>query len=112
MGLQVIDDLIFVFACLCNCFCVLACALRVTSAQRVWLDQLKQNAFGMYLVHYVFVTWLQYSLLPVGSPALVKAGTVFVGTLVLSWGSTAAFRHLPSVAAIIAGGWRAPVRPL
>ena len=39
------------------------------------LDSLKANAFGMYLIHYVFVVWLQYALLPAELPALVKAAS-------------------------------------
>jgi fucose 4-O-acetylase-like acetyltransferase len=108
-GLQVIDALSFVAACFCNCFGVLACALRFAARRRTWLEHLKQNAYGMYLVHYVFVTWLQYALLPADLPAIVKAGTVFVGTVLLSWATTTAFRHLPALAALIAGGRQAEV---
>ncbi len=79
-------------------------ALRFAAKRRAWLDDLKLNAFGMYLVHYVFVIWLQYALLPAGLPAIVKAAIVFAGTLVLSWGTTAALRHLPPAAAIVVGG--------
>jgi glucans biosynthesis protein C len=104
IALRIVDELSFVFACLCNSFCVLALALRFAAKRRAWLDDLKLNAFGMYLVHYVFVIWLQYALLPTGLPAIVKAAIVFAGTLVLSWGTTAALRHLPPAAAIVGGG--------
>ena len=30
------------------------------------------NAYGMYLVHYAFVSWLQYALLPASLPGFVK----------------------------------------
>jgi glucans biosynthesis protein C len=104
-GLQVIDDLSFVLACFCNCFGVLALALRFAARRRTWLDPLKENAFGMYLVHYVFVIWLQLLLLPLVVPALVKAGVVFAGTLLASWVVTAGFRRLlPIAAGIFAGG--------
>ena len=104
IALRIVDELSFVFACLCNSFGVLALALRFAAKRRAWLDDLKLNAFGMYLVHYVFVIWLQYALLPAGLPAIVKAAIVFAGTLVLSWGTTAALRHLPPAAAIVVGG--------
>jgi surface polysaccharide O-acyltransferase-like enzyme len=110
IGLHIIDDLSFVFACLCNCFCVLALALRFAARQRAWLDELKLNAYGMYLVHYVFVIWLQYALLPASLPAVVKAGTVFAGTMVLSWGATAGLRGLPPISALLGGG-RIAARP-
>ncbi|MGA8755053.1 MAG: acyltransferase [Stellaceae bacterium] len=111
LALQIVDDLSFVIACLCNCFGVLALALRLAASRRVWLDNLKQNAFGMYLVHYLFVVWLQYALLPVGMPGIVKAGIVFTGTLLLSWTTTAGFRHLPSLTGIITGGRRIAAKP-
>jgi glucan biosynthesis protein C len=110
-GLQIIDDLSFVLACFGNCLGVLAFALRFATKWRPWLDSLKQNAYGMYLVHYLFVIWLQYALLPPNLPAIVKAGTVFIGTLALSWGTTAACRRLPALAAAIAVSRRAAARP-
>ncbi len=107
-GLAIADDLSFVAACLCNTFGVLAAALRFAAKRRSWLDSLQQNAYGIYLVHYVFVVWLQYALLPPDLPAIVKAGTVFCGTLALSWATIAASRRLPPVAAILGGARRAP----
>lgn len=111
IGLQVIADLSFVAACLCNCFGVLALAIRFAAKRRPWLDDLKLNSYGMYLVHYAFVIWLQYALLPAGLPALAKAAIVFAGTVALSWGTTAAFRHLRPVAATLGGGGRVAARP-
>ena len=48
-------------------------------------DSLADNAFGMYLFHYVFVVWLQYALLGVALFAIAKAAIVFGGTLLLAW---------------------------
>ena len=56
---------------------------------------MSDNAYGMYLVHYVFVVWLQYALLDVPLGAVAKATIVFSVTLVLSWGATAAIRCIP-----------------
>jgi hypothetical protein len=52
------------------------------------LDTLKRDAYGLYLVHYVFVVWLQWAM-------------VFGGTLLLSWGTIAAVRRIPSAAQIM-----------
>jgi glucans biosynthesis protein C len=106
VGLQIIDDLSFVFACLCNCFAVLAWALRFATRRKAWLDHLKENAYGMYLVHYVFVVWLQYALLATDLPGLLKAMIVFSGTVLLSWGTVAGSRQLCAVAAASLGGGR------
>jgi hypothetical protein len=39
----------------------------------------------MYLLHYIFVVWLQFALLPASLSAAGKAAVVFGGTLALSW---------------------------
>jgi glucans biosynthesis protein C len=96
IGLHIADGLSFVVACLCNGFCVLAFALRFAARRRAWLESLKENAYGMYLVHYLFVVWLQYALLTAPLPATVKAALVFFTTVVLSWSATEAWRRLPS----------------
>ena len=75
------------------------------------LDSLKANAFGMYLVHYLFVVWLQFALLGLALPALVKAAIVFSATLALSWSATAALRRVPAVANIIGADRRPAARP-
>jgi glucans biosynthesis protein C len=111
IGWQIADDLSFVLACLCNVFGVLALALRFAARRRAWLDSLKQNAFGMYLVHYMFVVWLQYALLPAALPALVKAVIVFSGTVALSWGVIAAGRRLALVPVLRGGGRRVAATP-
>ena len=41
---------------------LLAAALRFATNRSHALDSLSDNAYGMYLVHYVFVVWLQYAL--------------------------------------------------
>jgi hypothetical protein len=42
----------------------------------------------MYLIHYAFVSWLQYTLLRAALPAVAKGSIVFLGTVLLSWGTT------------------------
>ena len=52
------------------------------------------NAYGMYLVHYAIVTWVQYALLPAPWPGLVKAAVAFGATVALSWLATAMARRV------------------
>jgi glucans biosynthesis protein C len=111
IGLRTIDDLSFVLACFCNCFGVLAAVLRFAARPRAWLGSLSRSAYGMYLVHYLFVVWLQYAFLPMALPAIVKAVAVFAGTLLLSWSITAGLSRLPAAAPVIGGGRRVSARP-
>jgi hypothetical protein len=83
---------------------VLGLVLRFAGRQLRVLDGLKRDAFGMYLVHYVFVVWLQYALLGVGLAAFVKGSVVFDGTLLLSWGTIAAIWWIPPAAQVINAG--------
>jgi peptidoglycan/LPS O-acetylase OafA/YrhL len=98
LELQILDDLSFVVACLSSCICVLAVVLRFAGKASAALDSIRTNAYGMYLVHYLFVVWLQYVLLGAELPALIKGALVFCGTLALSWGAIATARHLRQAA--------------
>lgn len=40
-----------------------------------------ENAYGMYLVHYAFVSCLQYALLPASPPGFVKGMRVTFGAI-------------------------------
>jgi len=59
------------------------------------LDRMQADAYGMFLVHYPIVLWLQYWLFDYELPAIVKAAVAFVLTVILSWGLTAALRRIP-----------------
>jgi hypothetical protein len=50
-----------------------------------WAEHLSRNAYGIYVVHYVFVIWLQFSLLPATIPAPIKFLLVFSLSLAASW---------------------------
>jgi surface polysaccharide O-acyltransferase-like enzyme len=67
------------------CFCFIAVSLRFATGQSALCNSLSDNAYRIYVVHYVFIVWLQYLLLGAALPAIVKGATVFVGTLALSW---------------------------
>jgi GNAT superfamily N-acetyltransferase len=65
------------------------------------LDPLRDSSYGIFLIHYVFLLWLQYALFGIAlAPipqltAIIKAVIVFVVTLALSWAATAALRRIP-----------------
>jgi hypothetical protein len=102
--LRILADLSFVLACATSCGCVLACVLRFAARRLPRLASLRDCAYGMYLVHYLFVVWLQFALLGAALPGIVKGVVVFAGTLVLSWGAIAALRRASPVAQIIGAG--------
>jgi hypothetical protein len=98
---EVFMDSTFVLSCATSSFAFLALFVRFMSKRRKIWDSLNTNAYGMYLFHYVFVSWIQYALLKSSLPGLAKGSLVFLGTLALSWSVTAAIRRIPSVARVI-----------
>jgi hypothetical protein len=108
--LVVAADIGFSFGCAGGCLAVLAVCIRFAVRQSRPLDSLSVNAYGMYLVHYPFVVWMQYLLLDATLPAFVKAFTVFVVAVTLSWTATAALRSLPIGSRLLGANSRALVK--
>jgi hypothetical protein len=100
-GMGVIGGVGFAVSCATSSFAFLAIFLRFAKTRNAVWDSLRDNAYGIYLVHYAFVSWVQYALLGVGAPAVVKGTIAFLGALALSWGTTAMFRKIPGVARVI-----------
>ena len=98
---EVLGDFAFVVSCAATSFAFLAVFLRFARTRvKIW-DSLTDNPYGMYLIHYPFVSWLQYALLKTQMPAIAKGSVVFIGTLALSWGLIGAIRRIPAVARVI-----------
>ncbi len=89
LGVQAAADFAYVIACACGCFFLIGVSLRFAAARSRLLGTLGANAYGLYLLHYVFVVWLQFALLTLPLLALVKAPIVFAGTLLLTWAANA-----------------------
>ena len=82
-------------------FTVAAIFLRFTGPGSGLLDAMQPSAYGIYLLHYIFIIWLQYAAYDHSFPAVVKFAIVFVGTLSLSWSLTLLLRRIPVVARMI-----------
>jgi peptidoglycan/LPS O-acetylase OafA/YrhL len=108
-GTWAVVDLSFVVSCAASSFACLALFLRFARPGRIG-NSLAANAYGMYITHYVFVSWLQYSLLGVALPGAAKGTMVFAGAVALSWGLTATLRQIPAVGRVISTGIPVVVR--
>jgi surface polysaccharide O-acyltransferase-like enzyme len=99
----------FFFACFSASQTVnlLALFLRFDSQGRSILDPLRENSFGIFLIHYAPLLWLQYALYGITlAPipqltAILKALIVFVLTLAISWSATLALRKIPGVSHVL-----------
>jgi peptidoglycan/LPS O-acetylase OafA/YrhL len=107
LGVRFSSSLAFVLACASGCFALFAIVLRFTRERSRPLDGLSRNAYGIYLVHYLFVVWLQYALLDVALGAIVKAALVFAGVVALSWATSAALHRMPATARVMGADRRA-----
>ena len=70
---------------------------------RTWAS-LDRNAFGIYLLHYAFVTWIQYALLDAPLPGVAKGLVTIAGAIAASWITSALLRRLPPVERVIGEG--------
>jgi len=99
----------FFFACFSasQTLNLLALFLRFESDGRSILDSLRESSFGIFLIHYLPLLWLQYALYGitlapnVQETAILKALIVFVLTLAISWAATGALRKIPGVARVL-----------
>jgi len=95
----------FPFACATGVLAFLGAALRLLRMRDGVLDQLSHHAYGIYLVHYVFVLWLQYGLVGTTLNAPAKMMIVFSSAMMLSWAASA------GIGALV-GGARKPAGAL
>jgi surface polysaccharide O-acyltransferase-like enzyme len=82
-------------------FTVSAVFLRFAKSSWRLLDALQPAAYGIYLLHYIFIIWLQYAVYDYSLSAGVKFAIVFAGTLSMSWVLTVILRKIPVVARMI-----------
>lgn len=82
-------------------FAILAYFLESKQSGRSMLDPMRADAYGIFLVHYPIVLWLQYWLFDYDLPAIVKASVAFVLTVAFSWAVTRALRQIPGATKVL-----------
>jgi glucan biosynthesis protein C len=93
LAAQIGANIAYPVACAAGCLFLLAICLRFSRYHINILDNLSTNAYAMYLVHYVFVAWLQYALLGSNLFPIAKVAIVLSCTQILSLASSAAFNR-------------------
>lgn len=99
--------LLVLYAAILAVFCAttsMAClglSLRFVTTESAVVAGLDANAYGIYVLHYVFVTWLQFALLTAPLAAAAKALLVWVGAVACAWATTAALRRIPAAARVL-----------
>ena len=96
-----VGGLTFELSCAASSLAAIALALRFFRTPRPVLDSLRDNAYGIYVLHYAFVSWVQYALLPAQLPGFVKGLVATACAALLAWGASAALRRIPPVARVM-----------
>lgn len=90
----------FPVSCAASSLFVTAVVVRFARPWR-WADDLSANAYAIYLLHYMFVIWIQYAALSWMAPAFVKCAAVVIGATGLSWSVAAFLRRSKMIARVL-----------
>lgn len=80
-----VEASLWVLSCVASSFGFLAFFRAIELRPRPWMLSLCRCAYILYLVHYVYVLWMQRLLLGVAIPAVAKFLLVFLVSTLLSW---------------------------
>lgn len=83
---------IYSVCCTCTSLSLLGLARSFFQTARPLADSLSQNAYGIYIFHYGFVTWIQFYLLAKPLPGALKFAITLSVALIASWCLTAFLR--------------------
>jgi glucan biosynthesis protein C len=100
-GQGALEALLWVLSCVASCLGFLALFRGVELQPRSWMLSLSRSAYGMYLVHYVYVTWTQRLLMDRPIPAGIKFLFVFLATTLLSWMTAQIALRIPGLKRIL-----------
>jgi surface polysaccharide O-acyltransferase-like enzyme len=90
----VLLGLSFVMGCAATSVACLAVFVRFAQRRIRLLDGLRENACGIFLIHYAAVTWLQLALFNTLLPAPAKGLIVLIGAVALTWLMIAGLRRI------------------
>jgi len=86
----------------CLVYGVIGVFIRFFTKENAIFNSLKNNAYGIYIFHYIFVLWLQFAFLYVPIlHGILKGIIVTICSILLCWGFTAIFRLIPGAKQII-----------
>lgn len=92
--------MMFPVSCAASSLFLIAVVIRFGRRWR-WADSMSANAYGIYLLHYLFVIWIQYAALDWPTPALVKCAAVVVAATGLSWATAGLLRQSKRIARVV-----------
>jgi peptidoglycan/LPS O-acetylase OafA/YrhL len=101
LTLRLLSDLTLVLCCSTISFAFIALFRRFAVGRQPIFDSLSASSYGMYLIHYPVVVWLQFALLAAALGPIEKGVIVSLGAVILSWGLVVALRRVPVIARVL-----------
>lgn len=77
--------MLFASSCVLSCLAFITTFRKFINIENKWWTSLSDNAYLIYLVHYIFVVWTQFLLMSFDIPALAKFLIVFMIAISISW---------------------------
>jgi peptidoglycan/LPS O-acetylase OafA/YrhL len=91
---------IFSFSCAATSLFVIAVFVRFARSSRL-VDSFSANSYGIYILHYAFLAWVQYALVRLAVPAVVKGFLALICAAAISWSASALLRRSQKIAQVI-----------
>jgi peptidoglycan/LPS O-acetylase OafA/YrhL len=101
LTLRLLSDLTLVLCCGTISFAFIALFRRFAIARQPVFDSVSASSYGMYLIHYSVVVWLQFALLTVALGPIAKGAIVYVGVVTVTWGIVVVLRRNPIIARVV-----------
>ena len=98
---RISTSVLFAMSCAASSCAFLALFLRFARSRSTIFSSLSKNSYGIYLVHYAFVSWLQLSMVGTTLPAFAKFSVVTTVAIAGSWLAVIALRRVPAVARVV-----------
>jgi glucan biosynthesis protein C len=96
-----LETVVWLISCVASSLAFVAMFRGLIRTRRPWLDGLVRCAYGIYLVHYIFVLWAQRLLTTVDLPALAKFGATFISAALLSWATASLLLKIPGLKRVL-----------
>jgi peptidoglycan/LPS O-acetylase OafA/YrhL len=91
----------FSLVCASLCFAWMAVFSKFVRRTGAVMGSLQTNSYGIFLVHYVFVNWVNYALLGPSVSAAAKFAIATTAAIALSWATSALLRAIPGVSRVV-----------
>jgi len=85
---------VFVVSCTLSNVAFITVFVRFIHTEKKWWNSVSENAYLIYIIHFVFVLWSQFLLMNFNIPAIIKFLLSFTISLSLSWFVSSWFRKM------------------